>query len=324
MIQNRIFNGFICIFLATDGLGVDIAPQVSFPVTLTMKPKVELSLNNLKLSDLVSCYGQTELCDQVYGIYLARGLIPGKRLTISRKKIAEVLSREWPGKKVEFSGAQTSHIYVTFQKIDKQMVVLAIEDYLKGINSEDRRYKLLHVSIPTNTRLFSSEYKIEIKSMEIESKAFGRSRFSLLINYYEDNLEPKHIEGQVKLAAEERIWVAKKRLHAGKQITAGDVKLGWGKSGAYLPGAMSVRGRRLKHHLELNAPIGIHAISSISKIARGTKMTVALEKGAINVKMEAVLLESGAVGETVNARLVQNNKKVSVRIANREKLVLIQ
>jgi flagella basal body P-ring formation protein FlgA len=309
------------------------APQVLVPARFTFKPEVEVREGLIALAALATCAGDFSICEEAYAVDLGAAPPPGKQLTLTRRRIADMLRAEWPGIPLELDGAASVRVKAAFDGLEVEAVESRLVERVRELSEAqpDFRIGVDHVSVPKGEKLRPGACRIEFPLLD---GLVGRSPDWLARNLagpkrleaaciYDDKTQRAHVfTASAHFALQRLLPVSRRDLPRGEAVRVDDFESAWTDVGKEHAGVVedveAARGRRLTRPLVVGRPLLWSQLEVPNVVRRGQVVRLDMRRGALDVSFQVKALGSGGYGQLIDAMYMTTRKKLKVRVKDAE------
>lgn len=305
-----------------------VAPQVKLPLKLNLNEKVLINADRIRLGDVATCEGMQEVCSEATLIDLAAAPLPGRMLTLGRRQIGDVISRELPGTSVEILGPEQIRVEADVINVEKEIVQQSLEDLLKEAEESGAiKFKVVSLNMPGSFKVRRGPFHIEFPEVrlalqdglgEMVRNPAGLHRLEAI--YVSDDDAPTHIPLPitVRLDVFIKVPVLRHPKATGESLRDGDFVIEWVKktsmSERWVTDVTQAIGKVTRRSLAKGSVVGIDALATPLLVKRGQRVKVTFLRDGIQMSGVAKALGPGAAGEWIEVVYQATGKKLSGRI----------
>ncbi|MEZ4741290.1 MAG: flagellar basal body P-ring formation chaperone FlgA [Bdellovibrionota bacterium] len=315
------------------------APQVSLPVKLTLKSKVELLNASYTLDDVAECNGSHIICEEAYGVLLGRSPMPGQIVRLSKEQIEVLVKQEWDKIDLQMGGANyvilsskptilndfdlrdrlVDELSMMFESENKFKVYVDDVKLAKNLKFIGKDFKITFANL-FGSYSFSSESKAQTSSFSDILKSFNGTKTIRAVYISGDQAMKyeKEFSFSAVMHVEALLPVAKISLRKGSIIRSVDFSNQWiripGRQFGYMIDADLREGYRLKQAIAAGTPVKVNQIMLPLTVRRGHTLSLIIKRKNLKILTKVRALGDGLVGESIDVVSLKSGKRSRVKI----------
>lgn len=307
------------VFHANRLAGMDIAPQVELPIELQILPGAIVARPEITLADVAECVDYGDICDESSGVVIGPSPQPGESVEISNEQIFAVARQEWEKSKLVLKGAASIKVSASAATIDTHEVRKAIEESFLRLEDTKVRYELVASTILNSPRVRPGNYRITVDTQSITLNQYQTTHTLTGACITEFN-ESFPFKVMVQLRRRYLGLVAARNLNAGEVVQEEDLQETWSISqggASNISERQQIIGRQLKNRISKGQGFSGFALQHPIAIKRGTIIDLVIDNAGFNIKTKGEALADGALGQSVNVKVISNKKEISAVVLDR-------
>lgn len=302
--------------------------QAVEPATFVLKPGPIRVSQTIYLNDIATCKGNTEVCNEAYGVELGDAPTTGKEIILLREKIRISLQAEWPQREIHVSGSSAIKLISNSTYLNEQDVLNQLEPVLKSAERDGHfRIAIEKLQIPSGilapdpaTPFLFPEFSEPMFANKtwVRQHLNGNQRIKIAWNAHVPEESNRPIAIMANLRLSELLPVATRDLIRGEIIREDDVNMAWFDvdrgTRAILEERDAIVGRKIRQKIRAGSPFLTDATESARVITRGQIAQLLIQRGDLNITGKVQTLSSGAPGDIIEAIYPSTKKRLKVRI----------
>lgn len=313
---------------------------------LSLSPTVHLILSeesvvnrkSVFLSDVSKCIGNTMLCQESYGIELLQRAPHASNITISEKKIREILEHEWPLTSISISGASQIKIRWGDSKVDYEDINKKLLDRIEPVTKLGfvitSQIKKISISDPS---LRIEPIGLSPKDLEnpqwISQNLSGKRNIDWAA-YDESSEEPVEIlSSEVYFELKKSYVTANKDLKKGEEIKPShlaitDLKFQPTSDSSDFESSVDLQkkliGRLTKQDIKAGQVINLKQTEKPIIIRRNNIINVTIGSDSLAIGFLGKALQDGSVGDFIDVLYPNSKRILKVQVIDEQSAELIK
>ncbi|RYZ80379.1 MAG: flagellar basal body P-ring formation protein FlgA [Proteobacteria bacterium] len=304
-----------------------ILPLPMKTLTLSMRDRYESSRERLFLSDLMTCKGSKEICDEIAAIDAGITPKPMRQERFTRAKVLELIEKEFPGQSIQWVGGDSCQVIALAYPIKEDLVMKVVAEEFEDAPA-GMRVIIQSVRVPTLAVLRHTNYTYKIRDFGDQvTRVFQnpRTRFAQLrmLAVDQDPSSQSEIEFlvQVSMRIEVEVLVAKDYLERGDRLTEANVELQWTNyQDQVFSDSKPVLGKLLKTRVQAGNPLRAWDLAREPEILRGDRVEAIISGNGLKINGVAQALEQGFIGQKIRIRLESTKKTITGKVIARSQV----
>lgn len=301
-------------------------------VTIKLKEEATLDNNRIYLSDIASCFGSEQICQEGYGIEIS--IFPDNisSFQLNSAKILQTLESEWPLVSVSMSGASSVKLHKKKSLSNDNDLIAKLELRLKTIKNlgyelEISKIKMDQVDQYSRLEPIGFNEQDLTDPQWIQSNLNGKKTVSWA-GFDESSEEPQNTyQSEVWFSLRKYIPAANRDLPKGTTITESDLSRNLAPihSPSYNndfkdpdTAAKVLIGRKTKTDLKKDQPILLNNTELPVAIRKNQTVNIVVNGNGLMVGFIGKSLQDGSIGELIDISYPNSKKVFKARIIDEQ------
>lgn len=312
----------------------DLTPTVH----LSLGDETSVSRSRVFLSDIAQCSGNELLCQETYGIEMIKVTPQNPLITLTDRKIREIVEREWPLTTVKISGARQIKVKWVEPESDWNVITDKILARLEPVKKNgfvlEAKITKLSITDPS-LRLEPIGFNTyDLENPEWVLQHLSGKKIIKLAAYDQESEEPlETLDAEVIFELRKQMISPIRDLFRTDEIKANllqfslhKVQSGWDLADLSDPEELkkNLIGRMLKHDIKAGQPIFMRYTEKKTAIKRNQMISVIVGSNSLAIGFQGKALEDGAVGDFIEVLYPHSKRTIKAQVVDSNSASLVK
>lgn len=286
-------------------------------ITLSLRDSYAVARERLFLSDVTTCRGAKNICDEVQGIDLGAAPKPMRQDRLTRQQLEGIVQKEFDAATVVWEGADHCLVSALSSPINEEAVVHVLEHEFQSAPT-GMRIIIQSIRLPTMQVLRHNNYSYRVSNLTDQITriyANPRTRFAQIkmLAVDQDPSSQATIEfiAQLSLRVEIQALVLTQVKERGERLTADALEMQWIPfQDQVVTDEKLVVGRLLRSRILAKHAVRTWDLTREPEVQRGDRIEAVINSGGVKLNSVAQALEPGYIGQKIRIRLEATKKNI--------------